>query len=293
MWKGHHGARGAILVTGCSSGIGRATALQLHARGYTVFAGLRRMDGAEELRRGASPRLIPLLLDVTDPDGITVARERVAAACGEDGLLAVVNNAGRNLGGPWEYTADAEIGRLLDVNLLGPHRVARAFLPLLRAHAAHGGRPNLVNVGSVGSLIGVPWEAFYHASKFGLLGWSESIAVELRGQGVRVSVVMPGGIRTPFIAKTTAEASAAEAALPPEAPEAYRRGLRRMGRMAGEVDRFGSAPERVAKRIAGLVAMREPPARVLVGPDARLLASLRRWLPGRGFERLMSAAFAP
>ncbi|MBD0275734.1 MAG: SDR family NAD(P)-dependent oxidoreductase, partial [Acetobacteraceae bacterium] len=181
----------------------------------------------------------------------------------------------------------------LEVNLLGPHRVARAFLPLLRNHAASGRTAKLVNVGSVGSLIGVPWEAFYHASKFGLLGWSESIAVELRAQGIRVSVVMPGGIRTPFIEKTTAATRAARDALPGAAPEGYRRGLGRMAEMAGRADRFGSPPDKVAARIARLVAMREPPARVLVGPDARLLAALRRWLPGRGFERLMAATFAP
>jgi NAD(P)-dependent dehydrogenase (short-subunit alcohol dehydrogenase family) len=93
--------RGAVLVTGCSSGIGRATAPHLAARGHTISAGLRRMEEAEELAR-APGRIVPVLLDVTDPASVEFARDRVVAECGAAGLLAVVNNAGRNLAAAWE-----------------------------------------------------------------------------------------------------------------------------------------------------------------------------------------------
>jgi NAD(P)-dependent dehydrogenase (short-subunit alcohol dehydrogenase family) len=282
----------AVLVTGTSSGIGRATALHLDRMGYRVFAGIRRDSDAQGLRAAASTALTPLLLDVTRAEEVEAAMATVTAACGEAGLHALVNNAGQNLNGPYEHLDEAAARSLMEVNFFGLHRLSQACLPLLRQSAAQSGRTaKLIQIGSIGSKIGIPWEAFYHASKFALLGLSESIKTEVHGQGIRVSVVMPGGIRTPFIARTTAGSEVARAALSGPAAARYAAGMRRFDAVAGQVDRMGQPPEAVARRIAKLMAARNPPFRVLIGPDARIMDGLRRFLPERSFHALLRAAF--
>jgi len=289
---GAGGGRRVAVATGASTGIGRATALRLDADGWTVLAGVRLEADGEALARAASGRLRPLALDVADAASVEAARAAAAAACGPGGLAALVNDAGVNLTGPAEHADEAAVRALQEVNLPGPFRTARAMLPLLRRHAAVTGRTaRIVDVGSIGSRVGIPSEAFYHASKFALLGYDEALAHEVRAQRVRVTTVMPGGVRTPFISKTTEGLRAAAAALPPEGAGLYAAGMERTARLAGAAERLGTRPERVAAAIARALDARSPPARVLVGADARLMETLRRLLPARAFHALIRRAF--
>lgn len=285
-----------VLITGASTGIGRSTALHLAALGYTVFAGVRReADGAALVAAApaaSAARILPVLLDVTRQDQIQEALARVEAHAPE-GLYALINNAGFNLNGAFEYTTEADARALMDTNVVGLAALSRAALPLLRRHVARhpGTTARLVNIGSIGSYIGIPWEAYYHASKFAVLGLSEAMRHELWPQGIRVVAVCPGGIVTDFMPKTEAGLTAGIAALPADAPPNYRAGMRKLLAMAGMASRFGSPPEAVARRIGKVLATPRPRMRYMVGADARLLLALRRCLPEAWFHALIRSQF--
>jgi NAD(P)-dependent dehydrogenase (short-subunit alcohol dehydrogenase family) len=285
-----------VLITGASTGIGRSTALHLAAQGYTVFAGVRReADGAALVAAAPAAdasRVVPVLLDVTRDEDIQRALAQVAAHS-SDGLYALINNAGFNLNGAFEYTGEAKARALMDTNFVGLAALSRAALPLLRRYAERhpGATSKLVNIGSIGSYIGIPWEAYYHASKFAVLGLSEAMRYELWPQGIRVVAVCPGGIVTDFMPKTEASLAAADAALPADAPPNYRAGLAKLRAGIGMATRFGSPPEAVAKRIGKVLATSRPRLRYLVGVDARLLLGLRRVLPEAWFHALIRSQF--
>ncbi len=286
-----------VLITGASTGIGRSTALHLAAQGYTVFAGIRReADGAALVAAAPAAdasRIVPVLLDVTRDEDIQRALA-VVAAHSSDGLYALINNAGFNLNGAFEYTGDAEARALMDTNFVGLAALSRAALPLLRRYVERhpGATSKLVNIGSIGSYIGIPWEAYYHASKFAVLGLSEAMRYELWPQGIRVVAVCPGGIVTDFMPKTEASLAAAVAGLPADAPVNYRAGLAKLRAGIGMATRFGSPPEAVAKRIGKVLATSRPRLRYLVGMDARLLLGLRRVLPEAWFHALIRSQFS-
>jgi short-subunit dehydrogenase len=281
-----------VLITGASTGIGRATALALAQAGYTVIAGVRRLEDGASLQ-AASPRSIePIVLDVTSADDIASARVRIETITAGRGLHALINNAGFNYNAPYEYTNIAKARALIEVNLFGLHALSVAMLPLLRMNAQGSGTTSkLINLGSVGSLVGIPWEAFYHASKFAVLGLSESIRNEVHAQGIRVCVVLPGGIKTPFIEKTRAGLSDAAAGMPLEGTKLYGKGLKALSDASGLVDRLGSAPEAVAIRIVKLIGQRNPPFRAMVGLDARVLVLMQSMLPTRYFHAYLRRQF--
>lgn len=280
----------AVLVTGASTGIGRATALHLDQAGYSVFAGVRHEADASTLQRSASARLTPIMLDVTRRDEIAMAVSVIEAR--GSGLRGLVNNAGFNYNAAFEFSGEAEARALMETNLFGLCWLTAACLPMLRRTAASSGTTTkVINIGSIGSLVGIPWEPWYHASKFAVLGISESLHSELHAQRIRVCVVCPGGIRTPFIAKSRAGALAALDAMPDEGRKHYGRGIATLGDLTGAVDRFGTRPERVARSIERLMAKRNPPFRTMVGADARLLLATRAMLPASWFHALLRRTF--
>ncbi len=181
----------AVVITGASSGIGRACALALDNNGFRVFAGVRKDADGAALQAEASGPLTPVHIDVTEEESITAMVERVGAAVGSAGLAGLVNNAGTTLPGPVEYLPLSGFRRQLEVNLVGPLAVTQALLPLLRAG---GGR--VVNVTSAAGKAGVPLMAPYVAAKHGLEGLSDVLRLEFRQLGVHVSVIEPGFIAT-------------------------------------------------------------------------------------------------
>jgi NAD(P)-dependent dehydrogenase (short-subunit alcohol dehydrogenase family) len=258
-----------VLVTGASTGIGRATALTLAASGTSVLAGVRRLQDAP-------PGTTPVLLDVTDAERVGALREIAQL----DGL---VNNAGIAVSGPLEYLPLAELRRQLEVNVIGQLAVTQAVLePLRRA------RGRIVNVSSIGGRVALPLYGPYSASKFALEALSDSLRRELRGV-VRVIVVEPGAMATPIWDRGIATADALYAEMPPAAHERYGELVRVMRGQAEVLGREGDPPERVAETIVRALTARRPRTRYVVGRDAQIQAALARALPGRALDAVLAA----
>ena len=260
-----------VVVTGASSGIGKATALRLHARGYKVYGASRRAQNGVPFET--------LTMDVDDDASVAAAIGRVLAREGR--VDAVVNNAGFGILGAVEDTSIEEAKLQLETNFFGVLRVCRAVLPSMRA----AGRGRIVNVSSLGGVFGMPFSGLYSASKFALEGMSEALRHELRPFGVHVTLVEPGDIQTEF---TTVRRTTAASATNP----AYQAGLRRAQAAAEKDERNAPPPEKVARTIERALAVRAPRLRYTVGMlGQRVVAVLRRLLPARTFEWLIGQAF--
>lgn len=281
-----------VVITGASTGIGRATALHLDGLGYTVFAGVRREQDGTELTRLASERLRPIELDVTKPEQIVGTLATVEQFCGQNGLAALINNAGYNYNAAFEFTDEAKARQMMEVNFFGLYKMSQIFIPLLRQYAQTTGKQaKLINIGSIGSVIGLPWESFYHASKFAVLGLTESLRYELRPQNISVVAVLPGGIKTDFLPKTSEGIKAAINAMTPEGRQRYEASLNKLQSLTTQGARFGSEPEKVARRIARVIAASNPAMQYLVGADARFLFGLARLVPISWRHTLLKGQF--
>ncbi|NIM97399.1 MAG: SDR family NAD(P)-dependent oxidoreductase [candidate division Zixibacteria bacterium] len=269
--------KGAVLITGASSGIGRASALLLDRSGYRVFAGVRNAQGWECLQVEASGRLSPVTLDVTDPEQITAAVEAVTEALAPDrGLAGLVNNAGMTMPGPVEFLPLDRLRWQLEVNLIGQVAVTQAFLPLIRK--GHG---RIVNIGSIFGRFTLPFSGAYAASKFGLEGLTDSLRRELLPSGIHVSIVEPGAIETPIWDKSFAKADKVHVDLPAHAREIYAAAASAVRKLMEKSRRHAVPPEAVAQAILHALEARRPKPRYLVGADARVLALGARFLPDR------------
>jgi NAD(P)-dependent dehydrogenase (short-subunit alcohol dehydrogenase family) len=276
---------GAVVVTGASTGIGRATALQLDAAGRRVFAGVRKQSDADSLGGAGSERLTPVTLDVTDPVSIAAARERVEEAVGDAGLAGLVNNAGIATAGPVEHLPVEEFRRVLEVNLTGQYAVTQEFLPLVRR-----GVGTIVFITSIGGVVASPFMSPYHAAKFGLEGLADSLRRELRPWKIDVVVVQPGSVATPIWAKGTANFEAQQPEMGPEAERLYGAQMEAMKAATVDTAERGMEPDRVAKVIEGAIASSKPKTRYLVGTDAKLMRRISRLIGDRNFDRLMRRA---
>jgi NAD(P)-dependent dehydrogenase (short-subunit alcohol dehydrogenase family) len=267
------------VVTGASTGIGLATAQRLATDGFEVYAGVRKDSDAERL---ADLGLTPLKLDVTDADSIAAA----AAEVGPGGLAGLVNNAGVAITAPLEFLPVDRLREQVEINFVGQIAVTQAFLPAIRA-----ARGRIVFVSSIGGKIAMPLVGAYAASKFAIEGAADSLRRELRDQGIEVSVVEPGGVKTPIWAKGTETADEIEADLPPESGELYGglvAALRRESqRIATET---GIEPEAVADRIHHALTASRPKTRYLVGRDAKSRAAVAKRIPDRWFDALIARA---
>jgi len=271
-----------VLITGSSSGIGRAAAERFAARGWRVFASMRRpVAGVPLLARAAEKgwKVSTPALDVTRDDSVTAAVDGILQET--DGRLdALVNNAGYYAWGPLEETSPDELRAQLETNVIGVHRVTRAVLPAMRARRAG----TVVTVGSISGRVVVPIAGPYHASKWALEGMIEAWRLELAPFGVRVALVEPGPFATAL--HTNEQFAAASCADGPYAGlvAAYRRqsaGLPRARDLTPVID----AIERAA-------TMADPRLRWPVGPTA-FSARLRPFVPDRLYEWIMRLAFRP
>jgi NAD(P)-dependent dehydrogenase (short-subunit alcohol dehydrogenase family) len=174
-------SRGAIVISGASTGIGAACAHRLAREGFTVFAGVRKDEDADTLRKENADRLRPLRLDVTDEASIAAARHEVADAVGERGIAGLVNNAGIGLGGPIEFLPLTEWRAQFDVNLFGTVATTQAFLPLIRT-----GKGRVVIIGSIGGRFASPFIGPYCASKFALEAVADALAASPRHGDMRL-----------------------------------------------------------------------------------------------------------
>jgi NAD(P)-dependent dehydrogenase (short-subunit alcohol dehydrogenase family) len=272
---------GAVMITGASSGIGRATATALAAAGYRVFAGVRRTVDSESLRAWAHEQLTPMIIDVTNPTLIEAAARDVAAAVGSNGLAGLVDNAGIGSLWPMEMMPLEELRHQFEVNVFGQVAVIQAFLPLLRLGAGR-----MINIGSIGDRLMLPFAGPLNSSKQAFAAITEALRMELRSSGIRVVLIEPASIHTEAVAKVEADADRVLEALERTSGARYVAPYRTMTRRGLARERNGSSPQVVAGAVLRALAARRPRTRYLVGKDARRLAFFARWTPDLLFDPL-------
>lgn len=276
-------SRGAIVVTGASSGIGEASALRLDRRGFRVFAGVRRKADGAALKKKASERLTPVIIDVTDDKSIAAAAASVGEAVGDGGLAGLVNNAGVVAPGPLEFIPLDDLRRQLEVNVIGQIAVTQAFLPLIRK-----GRGRIVNIGSIRGRIAGPFAGTYAASKFAMEALTDSLRQELRPWGIHVSIVEPGRIDTPLWSKGLAAADELEKQLPKEALDLYDTAIAAVRRSNEKSAQEGTSPDEVAKAVAHALLSKRPKTRYVIGRDAQIAAAVAKIIPDQMRDRLVA-----
>jgi len=277
------GTSKAVLITGCSSGIGRASALRLARAGQTVYATARRPESLHELAREGCRTLA---LDVTDEDSMRAAVASVEQAEGAVGVL--INNAGYSQSGAIETVPMEAVRRQFETNVFGLVRLTQLVLPKMRAQ--RWGR--IVNVGSMGGRLTFPGGGYYHATKHALEAISDALRFEVRGFGIDVVLLEPGLITTEF--GEAASASIADVGDVGDDPYAHFNATVAAvtaGAYEGPMRRLGAGPERVARVIERAIARRHPPARITVTASAKLSIATRRLLSDRAWDAAMRGQF--
>lgn len=270
-----------VLITGCRSGFGLLSALELARRGHTVYAGVRQLAHASALKEAAGALDVrPIALDVTRPEQREAAVAQILAEQGR--LDALVNNAGQGLHGFLDQIEEDELRELFEVNVFAVWGMTRAALPALR-----DARGIVVNVGSMSGRMALPSFGAYAATKFALEGMSEAWRHELRGAGVRLALLEPGPYRTELFGRNR---RLARRALDPAHPSTS--AMLAVERAAARMDRRAGDPAEVARRVADLVEHPAPPLRHPIGPLVRLRLLVRALLPYRWWEFLLARALA-
>jgi NAD(P)-dependent dehydrogenase (short-subunit alcohol dehydrogenase family) len=257
-----------IVITGASTGIGRATALHLDKLGFRVFAGVRKEADGQALRKEASNKLRPIFLDVTNGDSIATAVDTVAKETGGE-LYGLVNNAGVSLNGPLELVPTSEIRQLMDVNVLGLLAVTKAFLPLLRQS-----KGRIINISSGHGLLAVPDKSIYAASKFAVQAITDSLRVELRPFDVSASSIVVGKVDTAVLGKIIADRDKMIEAAPAEVVKLYSPLIEFFDKEVKELP--GIPAVEVGKVVAQALNTEKPKAQYLIGPGAKKMKNLAR-----------------
>jgi NADP-dependent 3-hydroxy acid dehydrogenase YdfG len=271
----------AVLITGCSSGIGHATAERLSEDGWKVYATARRPESIVDLKdKGCET----LALDVTDEQSMSAAVAAVTEAEGAVGVL--VNNAGYSQSGAIETVPLDEVRRQFETNVFGLIRMCQLVLPGMRDQ----GWGKIVNIGSMGGKVTFPGGGIYHATKYSVEALSDALRFEVRGFGVDVVLVEPGLIVTNFGEVASSSVSSADdqgpyahfnRAVAKTTAEAYK----------GPMVKLGAGPEAVANTIAKALEAGRPKPRYVVTPSAHLLINQRRFTPDRVWDLMMRVQF--
>lgn len=270
----------SVLITGASTGIGRASALRLAGKGWTVLAGVRDRAAAESLVAEApAGSLTALTLDVTDPAQIAAAVAQLPAS----GLDALVNNAGIGIGGPLELISSEDLHRQFEVNVFAQVAVTQAMLPALRRASGR-----IVFISSIGGRVAMAFTAPYAASKHAVEAFGDALRVELRTSGVQVALIEPGSVATPIWDKSRVEAD--RISIPPELHEQYGKVPAAMDKVMQDTGRRGVPAEQVAETIERALSSSRMRARYVVGRDARAMLIARRLLPDHVFDRVARRA---
>lgn len=290
----------SVLITGASTGIGRAAAQRLDRGGWRVFAGVRKQKDADALAAAGSERLVPLILDVTEQGQIEAAAERIGERAGA--LHGLVNNAGIAVPGPLETLPIDDFRRQVEVNLTAQVAVTQAMLPLIRRapvvpfgppasarnRAAGATRGRIVFVSSIGGRVAFPFAGAYHAAKFGIEAVGDVFRQELMPWDIEVSIVEPGSIDTPIWDRGQSEADAIGDRASAAQEQLYGQAIEGFRHVTRETAERGISPEKVAEAIEHALTARRPRARYLVGADAKVQARLGPVIPTRLWDRIVA-----
>jgi NAD(P)-dependent dehydrogenase (short-subunit alcohol dehydrogenase family) len=269
--------RGNMLVTGTSTGIGRACAVRLAELGYRVLAGVRKESDGEALRAEGRGRIEPALLDVTDAGSIAKAR----ATLGDQPLAGLVNNAGIATLGPLELLPIDAWRRQFEVNVIGLVAVTQACLPLLRR-----GPGRIVNVGSIAGRSALPGTGAYDSTKFAIEAISDVLRTELHAWGISVSLIEAGAVATPIWEKSLREADDLPRRVAPESYALYRELMTKVRQEAEQAARTALPVRAVVRAVEHALTARRPRTRYVLGRDAWFWLLLN-WLPDRWRDRLI------
>jgi NADP-dependent 3-hydroxy acid dehydrogenase YdfG len=271
-----------VLVTGASSGIGRATATEFARRGHRVFATARREDALAGLA-GSTPNIQAVSLDVTDAESVRRAWAKIEASTGGAGVDVLVNNAGFALSGPVEILADSDVQRQFGTNVFGLLTMTRTVLPAMRAR----GSGRIINISSLVGRVTFPGMGVYGATKYAVEAVSDALRQEVAGFGIKVVIVEPG-----FVATNLGQSADGHAGAGRKIPDAYADMVARGDSYLAAQIAKGIAPEQVAAAIVNAAEHRNPQARYVVPARARLVIALLTSLPGRLADRAKQRALA-
>lgn len=266
----------SVLITGASTGIGEACALHLAARGWRVFAGVRRDEDGKALVSKTEHVIIPLILDVTKQEQIDGAVKTIEDTIGDVGLDGVLNNAGIAVGGPLEYLPVDQIEYQFRVNVFGAIAVTQACMPLIRR-----ARGRILFTSSNSGFWCEPFLSVYGGSKHALEAIGDSLRFELLPWGIHVALIEPGMVSTPIWDKAKADSDKADTTYPPEALERYAAPIAAMRKIVNEKPSIVASPHRVALAVQHALEARRPKTRYQVGIDCRVQYYLRRIMPDR------------
>jgi NAD(P)-dependent dehydrogenase (short-subunit alcohol dehydrogenase family) len=269
----------AVLITGCSTGIGRATAERLVRGGHTVYATARRLEAIEDLKAAGARTLA---LDVNSEDSIQAAVAAVEEAEGAVGAL--VNNAGYSQSGAVEGIPLDSLRSQFETNVFGLVRMCQLVLPAMRRQ----GYGRIVNVSSMGGKLTFPGGGAYHATKHAVEALSDALRFEVAGFGVAVSIIEPGLIKTQFAETAVGSVSHEDG---PYAVFNTAVSAATAGAYEGPVGKLGGGPDAVAKAIEKAITARRPKTRYRVTASARLLLTQRALLPDRAWDRVVGSSF--
>ena len=273
------GTSKAVLITGCSTGIGRATAEHLARSGHSVYATARRPESIEDLKNAGCKTLA---LDVNDEASMSAAVRVLEEAEGAVGAL--VNNAGYSQSGALETIGLDDVRRQFETNVFGLLRMCQLVLPGMRRQG--GGR--VVNVSSMGGKLTFPGGGIYHATKYAVEAMSDAMRFEVQGFGIDVVVIEPGLIKTNFAETAVGSVSHEDG---PYAEFNTAVSAATAGAYEGPLGRLGGGPEAVAKAIEKAITAKRPRARYPVTASARVLMTQRKLLPDRAWDAVVASSF--
>lgn len=271
----------AVFITGASTGIGAACAIHLDQMGCTVFAGVRSETDAATLQERSSPRLKPIIIDVTKPKQITAAVNQVGILLGGSGLDALINNAGVVVAGPLEFLPIEALRRQFEINVIGVAAVTQAFLPLIRKQ-----KGRILNMSSFAGSVSSPFIGPYHASKFALEAMSDALRMELSPWGIHVAIIKPAAIKTPIWSKVRSDGDNMLRDLPPETVEYYGNNLQIMSNRAKKSEEKGASTDVVSKAVYHAITAKNPKTRYTVAVAPWVLPFIRL-LPDRLRDRII------
>ncbi|MDZ7966944.1 MAG: SDR family oxidoreductase [Nostoc sp. DedSLP03] len=278
--------KGAVLITGTSTGVGRAAAILLEKQGYQVFATVRQAKDAESLRQEyKSGSLTPILMDVTKAEEIKFAADIVSKSVGDRGLVGLVNNAGLLVDGPIEYISIDDLKWQFEVNVFGQIAVTQAFLPLIRK-----AKGRIVNIGSIGGKMTFPFSSALCASKFALESFTDALRMELEPWGIEVILVEPGSIASAAPDKVEESFQKNFANMSPEAKAMYGDAYKFFVEGLIKSNRIGMPSEQVAGAILEALEASKPKTRYFLSKDQISLVlnlMLKKFIPDRSFDAMI------
>lgn len=267
-WKENKMKNKSVLVTGASSGIGKATALFLDKHGYKVYAGVRKITDGEKIKSESSNLLTPIILDVTDINLIEDAYKKINAES-EHNFFGIVNNAGIGISGVLEATPVEDIKKVMEVNVIGLMVVTKTFIPLLKLT-----KGRIINIGSTSGYIAIPGSSSYSGSKFAVRAITDALRLELKHFGISVSLISPGAVESEIWNKSRLYKDKIRKSADPQIFDDYK-----------ELIKFGESilekvkpipAEEVAKSIAAVLSSSKPKRYYNVGSDCKAAAKFSK-----------------